>query len=225
MKTTTAAIVVTALVLASCATASNQDPLHFDSAPLFGMIYDLDNRPCVGISLTLDGTQKATSDIDGRFVLLALKPGPHAVTASGTEYETVQLSFNFVNQTQVLYLKLVSFDQLLAQAQDALGQKKWREAEGLLNRAAAIHDTNAVLVYLRAILDYQQGNAASAASRLESLASGGTTIPYVYLFLADLYQYSLNKPQAAEKALADYLKQTDDPDVRKRLDALAASVK
>jgi len=82
-----------------------------------------------------------------------------------------------------------------------------------------------VLVYLRAILDYQQGDAAAAASRLESLTAGGTTIPYVYLFLADLYQYSLNKRQAAEKALAHYLKQTDDPDVRKRLDALAASVK
>ena len=225
MKTTAAVIVVSALLLASCATASNQNPLHFESAPLFGMIYDLDNKACAGISLTLDGTQKATSDIDGRFVLLALKPGTHSVTASGTDYETVQLSFNFVNQTQVLYQKLISFDQLLSQAQDALGQKKWRDAEALLKRAASIHDTNTVLVYLRSILDYQQGDAASAASRLESLTSGGTTIPYVYLFLADLYEYSLGKPELAAKALAKYLEQNDDPDVRRRLDALAASAK
>lgn len=225
MKAAAAAAAACVLFLASCTTASNRDPLHFESAPLFGMIYDLDNKPCPGISLTLDGTQKATSDIDGRFVLLALKPGPHAITASGADYETVQLSFNFVNQTQVLYVKLISFDQLLAQAQDALGQKKWRDAEALLKRAAAIHDTNTVLVFLRAILDYQQGNAASAASRLETLISGGTTIPYVYLFLADLYQYSLDKPQSAEKVLADYLKLNDDPDMRERLDALTASVK
>jgi hypothetical protein len=225
MRAAAAVAAACALFLLSCATASNQDPLHFESAPLFGMIYDLDNKPCPGISLTMDGTQKATSDIDGRFVLLALKPGPHAVTASGADYETVQLSFNFVNQTQVLYVKLVSFDQLLAQAQDALGQKKWRDAESLLKRAAAIHDTNTVLVYLRAILDYQQGDAASAASRLEALTSGGTSIPYVYLFLADLYQYSLDKPLSAQKVLTDYLKQNDDSDVRKRLDALTASAK
>ena len=225
MKTAASALAVIALLLSSCKTVSNEDPLKFETAPLFGMIYDLDNKPCAGISLTLDGSSKSTSDIDGRFVLTALKPGSHTLAASGPEYETVELTFDFRNQIQVLYLKMVSFDQRLAQAQEALDQKKWPDARSLLERASAIHQANPVLVYLRAILDYQQGDAASAASRLESLTAGGTTIPYVYLFLADLYQYSLNKPQAAEKALAEYLKQTDDPDVRKRLDALAASAK
>jgi len=225
MKAAAAALAVIALVLSSCKTVSNEDPLKFETAPLFGMIYDLDNKPCAGISLTLDGSRKSTSDIDGRFVLMALKPGAHTLAASGPEYETVQLTFDFRSQTQVLYLKMVSFDQLLAQAQDALDQKRWPDAKALLERASAIHQADPVLVYLRAILDYQQGDAAAAASRLESLAAGGTTIPYVYLFLADLYQYSLNKPQSAEKVLADYLKQTDDPEVRKRLDGLAASAK
>ena len=222
MKTTAALIALSILLLASCATASNQDPFRFERAPLFGMIYDLDNKACAGISVTLDRTQNATSDIDGRFVLLALKPGPHTLSASGAGYETVELSFNFMSRRQVLYLKMVSFDQLLAQAQDALDRKKWKEAEALLQRAAAIRDSDTVLVYLRAILEYQQGDAARAAARLESLAVGGTTIPYVYLFLADLYEYSLGKPGLAAKALSTYLEQKDDPEARKRLDALAA---
>lgn len=228
MKEKAAWIVVSALLLASCsllascATASNQDPLKFETAPLFGMIYDLDNKACGGISLVLDGTQKAGSDIDGRFVLVALKRGAHTLTATGTDYERVDLSFTFLNQSQVLYVKMVSFDQLLGQAQDALDRHKWQEAQSLLERAAAIHDSDTVLVYLRAILQYQQGDAAGAASRLETLAASGSTIPYVYLFLADLYQYTLGKPELAARALSRYLEQNDDPDARKRLDALAA---
>jgi len=209
------------LLLASCATASNQDPLKFESAPLFGMIYDLDNRACAGISLAVDGTQKATSDIDGRFVLLALKRGAHTLRAAGPGYENVDLSFAFLNRSQVLYVKLVSFDQLLAQAQDALDGRKWQDAHALLERAAAIHGSDTVLAYLRAILQYQRGDAVGAASRLEALVEAGSTIPYVYLFLADLYQYSLAKPDLAARALTRYLEQNDDPDARRRLDALA----
>ena len=215
-------IFLTALFLTSCATASNQDPLKFETAPLFGMIYDLDNKACAGISLELDGTQKTTSDIDGRFVLVALTRGAHILIATGADFEKVDLSFSFLNQSQVLYVKMVSFDQLLAQAQDALDRHKWQDAQSLLERAAAIHHSDTVLVYLRAILQYQQGDAAGAAARLESLVAAGSTIPYVYLFLADLYQYSLGKPELAARPLARYLDQNDDPDARKRLDALAA---
>ena len=32
------------LLLVSCKTAQNQSQLQFDTAPLFGMIYDLDNK-------------------------------------------------------------------------------------------------------------------------------------------------------------------------------------
>jgi len=228
MKTKAAFIALTALLpallLASCATSSNQDPLKFEDAPLFGMIYDLDNKACAGISLEVDGSQKATSDIDGRFVLLALKRGAHTVIATGADYEKVDLSFTFLNQSQVLYVKMVSFDQLLSQAQDALDRRKWQEAQSLLERAAAVHGSDTVLLYLRAILQYQQGDAAGAAAHLETLVAAGSTIPYVYLFLADLYQYSLRKPELAARALTRYLQQSDDPEARKRLDSLVAQV-
>jgi len=40
------------------------------------------------------------------------------------------------------------------------------------------------------------------------------------VFLADLYQYDLGKPELARKALAGYLKLADNSDVRKRLQEL-----
>jgi lipopolysaccharide biosynthesis regulator YciM len=184
------------------------------------MIYDLDNKACSGVELVLDGKQKTTTDINGRFFLSDVKQGEHAIQASEADHETLDVSFRFENRTQVLYLKMVSFDQLLSQAQDALGRKKWEESETLLKRATAIHSTNVVMVYLQAILDYRQENYSQAASRLESLLSGGSTVTYVYLFLADLYQYNLGKPELAQKALSDYLRQSDNPDVRKRLDEM-----
>lgn len=213
------------LLLFSCKTVSNENQLRFESAPLFGMIYDVDNKGCAGVSLLLDGAQKSTSDINGRFVLVGVKQGPHSMKASAEDHETLEVRFNFENQTQVLYLKIVSFDQLLTQAQDALDKRKWSDADSLLRRAAAIHSTNVVLVYLQAILAYQQGDFPGAASRLQSLVSGGNAISYVYLFLADLYQYDLAMPELAQKALNEFLKQEDNPDVRKRLDEMRAASK
>ncbi len=213
------------LVLASCKTTPNQSDLQFDKAPLFGMIYDLDNKACSGVDLILDGTQSTTSDIKGRFFLSDVKQGTHTIRAAEADHETLEVTFKFENRTQVLYLKMVSFDQLLSQAQDALDRRNWAESESLLKRAAAIHSANVVLVYLQSILDYQRADYAHAAVRLESLLASGVTISYVYLFLADLYQYHLGKPELAQKALVDYLKQTDNPDVRKRLDEMRAASK
>ncbi len=215
----------TLLLFSSCTTVSNQNQLRFESAPLFGMIYDLDNKACSGVSLQLDGAQKTTSDIKGRFVLTEVKQGPHAIRATEAEHETLDVKFDFQNRTQVLYLKMISFDQVLSQAQDSLARKRWSEADSLLKRAAAIHPADVVLVYLQAILDYQRGEYAGAAARLEALLAGGNRISSVYLFLADLYQYELGKPQLAQDALIEYLKQADSPDVRKRLEEMKAASK
>lgn len=223
MRSAATTLCLFALLLGSCRTVSNENPLQFDSAPLFGMIYDMDNRPCAGVSLLLDGGQTSTTDLDGRFVLLGVKHGPHTLTAASEDREALEVRFDFQNQTHVLYLKMVSFDQLLSQAQDALDRKKWAEADRALRRAAAIHEADTVLVYLRAILDHQQGDSAGAAARLESLLAGGAAAPIIYLFLADLYQDSLGKPGAARGALGEYLKQVEDADVRKRLEDLKSA--
>jgi len=223
MKPIAAALCLLILLLGACKTVSNENPLQFDSAPLFGMIYDMDNRPCAGVSLLLDGGQKSVTDLDGRFVLLGVKRGTHTLTAASEDREPLEARFDFQNQTHVLYLKMVSFDQLLSQAQDALDRRKWADADRALRRAAAIHEADTVLVYLRAILDRQQGDSTAAAARLESLLAGGGAAPTIYLFLADLYQDSLGKPAAARGALEEYLKQVEDADVRKRLEDLKSA--
>ena len=225
MRSVRFALYLAPILLLCCKTVSTENQFRFESAPLFGMIYDLDNKACPGVSLQLDGGQKTSTDINGRFVLAAVKRGAHSVTAVADDHETLEVQFDFENQTQVLYLKMTSFDQLLYQAEDSLAKKQWSQAESLLKRAAAIHATQVVLVYLQAILDYQRGEYARAAGRLESLVSGGGTISYVYLFLADLYQYQLAKPQLAQKALMEYLRQADNPDVRRRLEEMTAASK
>ena len=146
-----------------------------------------------------------------------MKQGGHAIRASEADHETLDISFKFENRTQVLYL-----NDFLRSASHAgagrAGQETWEESETLLKRAAAVHATNIVMVYMQAILDYRRGDYSEAASQLESLLSGGSSVTYVYLFLADLYQYNLGRPELARKALTDYLRQSDNPDVRKRLD-------
>ena len=214
------AIVLVPLLLLGCKTVTNENPLQFETAPLFGMIYDLDNKPCAGVSVRVDGLPGETSDIDGRFVLPGLKRGPHSVRASAENHEPLEVRFSFDSRTQVLYLKMVSFDQLLALAQGALDGKRWADADLLLKRASALNESDAVLLYLQAILDYRQGDPAAAERRLSSLVDSGRATAPVFLFLADLYQYSLGQPASARRALDEYLRQAEDADVRTRLESL-----
>lgn len=213
-------LAVTALLFASCASVSKRAPLTFKSATLFGMVYDHDNRECANVRLVLDGKDHSTTDINGRFVLPDLAPGVHKLLATKAGYEPLEVVFDFSSPTQVLYLKMYSFDELLKQAELALGQEQWQLAQRYLKRAAGVTSHDAVLSYLYAILALKEKDYRGAARRLEALVASGTEDPSVYLFLADLYQYRLAKPALAVRALESYLKLANDPGVETRLQAL-----
>lgn len=213
-------VAAVSLLLASCAGVSKRDPLAFKNAPLLGMVYDHDNRECPNVHLVVDGKDHATTDINGRFILPNLTSGVHKLLATKSGYEPLEVSFDFTSPTQVLYLKVYSFDELLKQAELALRQEQWQVGQGYLHRAAAVKSHDVVLSYLEAILAFKKKEYGGAAHRLEALVASGSQDPSVYLFLADLYQYRLARPAAAVRALESYLKLADDPGVEARLQAL-----
>ena len=214
-------LLFSALVLASCAT--NAGVLEFDSAPLFGMIYDDDNQPCSGATLTLDGHAGPVSDIRGRFVLPDLSRGSHVLSVKKEGFETLEMTFDFLNRTDVLYLRVVSFTQLLSKAEQALRDRKWDQAEAYLGRAEKLDSKNSVYLYLRAIDMYKTAKFPQAIDALNAIVAKGDTDPYVYLFLADIYQKDLNDSAKAAESLQAYLSKRDDPDVEKRLQELKAA--
>ncbi len=219
------AIVLLALVaVASCATQPGApDPLAFDEAPLFGMVYDTDNQPCAGVAFKVDGGASLTTDVRGRFVLPSLSKGEHRLEASKDGYEDLAVTFQFLNRTDVLYLRMTSFSRLRAMAEESMDQRRWEEAGGLLERAKALNATDPVFLYLQALLAYRTERYPDAVGFLEDLIDAGVREAHVYLLLADLYEKHLQDPGKAADNLAAYLELRADPEAGKRLEALRQS--
>jgi tetratricopeptide (TPR) repeat protein len=205
------------LAVVSCASRDTTDDLSFETAPLFGMIYDQDNQPCAGVQLTVDGAAGPLSDIRGRFMVPALSRGRHTVSAARQGSEPLTQSFLFLDRTDVLYLRMTSFGQLLGMAQGALRDLQWGDARALLDRAAKIEPEDPLLRYLLAVYAYRTGDSERALSELGALVSRGNAQPAVYLFLADIYAKSVDGRRKAIAALDAALKLRSDPDVEKRI--------
>ena len=212
------------LLVASCATQKGADPMAFDKAPLFGMIYDADNQPCAGVQLAVDGADGPMSDIRGRFVVPDLARGQHSMEARKDGFERLAVTVTFLNKTDVLHLQMTSFDQLLAMARAAFTDKRWGDGEGYLRRAENLNPTDSVLRYLFAVDAYRTGAFSTAVDYLDLITESDGQKPAVLLLLADIYEKGLADPRKAIANLEAYLKLRDDPEVQKRLDALKARV-
>ncbi|HUX20631.1 MAG TPA: hypothetical protein VMW69_05275, partial [Spirochaetia bacterium] len=200
--------------------ASNPGTERFTSAPLLGMVYDLDNRPCAGVKIEEDTRPLSTSDSAGRFLLADLARGPHRLVARKSGYETLEAEIDFEDETQVLYLCLVSLSQLLSRAEGAIRSGDWESATELLERAGRINPKVPLAEFLWAVMEYNRNKDLPAKQRLLRLLSDGTDDVAVYLLLADLYELRLGRPDLASAALRQVLNRTRDPSVMERLERL-----
>ena len=209
-----------AFLLVSCATQDKRGEISFQSAPLYGMVYDADNQPCAEVQLGVDGSAGPQTDIRGRFIIPELSRGGHAISAKKSGYETLLVSVSFLSRTDVLHLRMTSFGQLLAMGEKSLGEQRWAEAEACLRRAEKLDPEDSVLRYLLAIDAYKTGAFSTAADYLAAILASGNAAPAVYIFLADICEKNLGDPGKAVSHLESYLKLRPDPAVEKRLEEM-----
>jgi tetratricopeptide (TPR) repeat protein len=215
---------ICAVLLLSCASHDKVDIITFQTAPLFGMIYDEDNQPCAGANVTIDDGARVVTDIRGRFLINDLSRGSHTLFMKKDGFEELTVTFQFLNKTDVLYLKAVSFAELLLKAERALEDRKWDEADAYLSRAEKLNPGDTVFLYLRAVEAYKTEKFEDAVKYLNTILDKGAKDPYVFLFLADIYEKNLNDTQKAIENLEAYLSERADSDTEKRLEALKAGV-
>jgi hypothetical protein len=223
MVRTYAAVAValaSALLVGSCLTQREERLREFTEAPLTGMVYDHDQAPCANALVVVDGTDGPHTDINGRFATDPIGRGGHRVLVKKQGFEELEVSFEFMNRNQVLYLRVISVDQLLRQAETALEGKRLVEVERLLARAQAIDAANPVGKYLCALWHLERDEADAAADILTELERAGYREPIVFLTLADVYEFHLARTAEAILQLEQYLKLQGDPEVSKRLDEL-----
>jgi tetratricopeptide (TPR) repeat protein len=205
------------LSLSSCISYRERRLREFDSAPLVGMVYDQDQKPCAAAQLTVDGRDGPRTDVNGRFLIDALRRGDHRVRVSKEGFEPLEVPVSFTDRTQVLYLRVVSFNQLLRQAEEALDRGRLQQADGLLRRAEALKAEDPVGLYLRAVYHLKLEEVDQALGLLQRILARGQRLPAVLLSLADIYQYRLEDPAQAASCLREYLRTEEDPDIRARL--------
>ncbi len=185
------------------------------------MAYDERNEPCAGARLEIDRSPGPTTDLSGRFEVRELSRGPHKIALAKPGYERLEVEFDFYDMNQVLYLKVVSLEDLLNRIEAALADRRLADAESLVIRAEAVSPGQADVRYLRAILALKSGDPPRAAQLLEQMAADGERSPAIYLTLADIYELTLGDRAKAMASLAVYLKLQEDSAARARLDALS----
>lgn len=188
-----------------------------------GMIYDGNNEPVAGVQISIDGKQKTVSDMYGRFYIENLSvSNEYTLTASKKDYETINIAFEFQNITEVAYLTMYSAPQLLTEAEKNLQENNIENAQDFLTRAEECSGKTLSSQYLQAVIYYKQTNFTDAIKILNEISVYGDSNPYIYLFLADIYEYELKDTENAKKFLSKYLEVSSDSDVEKRYKKLCA---
>jgi tetratricopeptide (TPR) repeat protein len=203
---------------AGCTTAPISS--DFNLAPLDGKVFDFDNTPCADVLVTVDDGVAVRSDINGRIWISALNKGKHMIKATKENYEDYVETFTFLNRNQVIWIRIMSLDQLEKRIDKAFEEKKWDDAEALIDRALKVRKDAPVIMYYQALFFIQNGWFEQAMGVLETITTNGYNEPIVYLTMADTAEYNLGNKDLAITYLRKYLDLKTDDNVLKRLNAL-----
>jgi tetratricopeptide (TPR) repeat protein len=191
------------------------------SQALYGMIYDRDNRPVHNAEIYVNGKYMVSSDIQGHFTISQIRPKlQYILLVKKQNYEEVQMEISNTDPADVLYVRMMSGDQFLMEAEQALKAKNWSDTEALLARAQQAGADGTSVQYLQAILCFYRERYGEALLLLNGLTEKIKNAPYLYLFIADIYQYRLGNPEQARVYLRQFLEIRHDIEVRNRLRAL-----
>ena len=129
------AAALAAALVTGCATAAAGP---FARGPLHGIVYDGRNQPVALASVRVDGGRAVTSDVNGRFTVPDVRHGQRSVHAEKPGYRAVTESVEFVQRTQVLYLRVASANDLVDAAIAALGEGRYTDAGSYAAEAIAV---------------------------------------------------------------------------------------
>lgn len=216
------ALLALLVTLGACATNRDANQAGLP-APLYGMVYDGGNQPVLGARVSVAGSPgEVTTDINGRFVLGSLEAGSYQIVVTAQGHETLSLAVDFVDPKQVLYVKLLSLEDLLDAVALDLEARRTAAARRSLERARAIDPGNVVGLYLEALTAYLAADAGGATARLNEIRSLGFPYPAVEILAADVAEYLSEDPAAAAAALRRALAIRWDPTLEARAAELEA---
>jgi hypothetical protein len=213
------------LLIGGCASSPKiVNDIDYENISLNGMTYNQEGLPVKKVLITIDNRISVVSDYNGRFTIPSIKAGDHTIQASCTNHEKYIGEFTLKEPSELLYISLVSFDELVSYSEKCIKSKEWAQADAYVNRALTVDKTDIRARYLQAVLlatkQRIERSPEKAREILTQLLGEGYTNPAIYLFLADLSQYDFSDTTKACEYLTSYLKQRTDIGVEKRLNDL-----
>ncbi|MDR3304007.1 MAG: carboxypeptidase regulatory-like domain-containing protein [Treponema sp.] len=205
-----------ALCLCSCASVKG-----IKIPVLYGMIYDQENKAVNGANIYLNGKYVASSDINGHFALNNINTQKHySLLINKVDYEELNLDLMHADPSLVLYVQMSSSEQLIARAEAAFRSRDWGELDTFLSRAENAGGDALSIGYLRALQAFYNNDYSGAMAVLEDLSKAIHDSAFLYLFMADLYQYYLDDPRLAVLNLERFLGLRYDAEAEARLAGL-----
>lgn len=148
-----------------------------DAGVMYGMIYDEKEEGVAAVNVMINGKLKAVSDGQGRFILQFYfadikDKKEQRIELEKEGYEKFEQVF-YYEPLSLLHLKLESGDGLLKEAEEAIDESEYGEAEKLLKRAFSIEEKRDESLYLQAVIRYKEGKREEAREALERMSGKG----------------------------------------------------
>ena len=175
-------LIFLSILLSGCRSTAAPARAINNAGMMYAMLYDYDSTPVNGASVYIDGKKRIESDMQGRFILEFKKSGEYSIRIEKPGYETIEDTFTY-DPMNVLYFKMANASQLLVQAEEALDQYLYSEAEELVNRSLQLEPTKPEILFFQSIVFYQQGRHREAQVILFDLQSQGVHGEYITEFL------------------------------------------
>jgi hypothetical protein len=160
-------IVLPALVLPSCKSVRGVKKI-FGEALMYGMIYDGENMSVMGVEINIDGKLTSTSDVQGRFVLVSAKRNTHNIILAKPGYETTETTITF-DPMEVMHFTMLNASQLAQMAEDAMEERRFKDAFDFCNRALNLEPDRTEIIFLKSLALFRQKKYVEARHTLEYL--------------------------------------------------------
>lgn len=203
------------LVLCSCAT------MKTEKVSLNGMVYDFYNEPVQGASVFVDGKEYCRTDVYGHFTIENKKSGFCVnLVVKKQGYETVSFTAGVSGAGNLAYIKMYSQEQLLYKAESLFSDGAVQDALSVLEHASEAGADTLSVFFHEALILCSLKEYKTAEEKLLSLLELGFDNPYIYLLLADIYQYGYVSMVPAKNYLKEFLSKISDSSVQLRYDSL-----
>lgn len=215
-------VVLLILVITTSCKSTDVERVTLTNA-LLGVVFDYKSCPILNAKLifnSIDGVEVATisTDIDGKFYIPEIEFTDYFVTISSKDIPETTIKASHYDIQNVLIIRVNTYNDLLGNIEESLKKNDLLSAETLIERLSSYYVDDTYFNYLKSIFYIKNSLYEAAESTLLSLKHNNN--PYIYLLLADLYQYSLNNNKVALFYINKYIELENNENMNKRIKEL-----